>query len=204
MDICWCHIPTDICWCHTTYLQRMGKKIKITYSSVHCNTRTTGNGFFAHNSSLLPTTIQPKALFVDLFPSLYFTYLFYYQFPFVLRPFHHRFLRSDLELLSHTVGCAAQPYQSAVLSLSVIKGSFIPFTELEDERLSWWWIFLSWSRVTEIPHNGGNGDLNFDFSRVDLKLQFQTENPWFYHMQYIPLPRFLQRPKTYPGQAVVL
>lgn len=81
------------------------------------NTPNTGNSFFAHNSSPLPTAIWPKVLLMDLFPSLYFTYLFCYCFPFVLRLLHNCFRSSDLELLSHMVSCAAQPYQSAVLSL---------------------------------------------------------------------------------------
>lgn len=50
----------------------------------------------------------------------------------------------------HVIGCAAQLYQSAVLSLSILKGSFTPLTGLEEKRFSWLWTSLlrSYSNAT--------------------------------------------------------
>lgn len=130
----------DLYWCHSNYTKN-GKKKPNNFSSVLCNTWTTENSFCAENANSLLTTLHIRHS-LQAFTPVWIHVPLWLLLSFVLCLFHHCFFHSSLEFFSHMSNCAAQLYQSAVLSLSILKCSFIPLTELEEKRFSYLWTSL--------------------------------------------------------------
>lgn len=124
----------DLYWCHSNHTKN-GKKKPNNFCFVLGNTWTTENSFYAENAKSLLTTLCIRRS-TGLHPSLSIMYLCGCCCPLSCVCFITVFFRSDLGLLSHMTGFAAQLYPSAVLSLSVLNGSFIRLTELEEKRFS--------------------------------------------------------------------
>lgn len=112
-------------------IQRTGIKTPTISPLSFCNPWITEKSFCAENANSLLTPLHTSHSLQTFTPACLSHVALWLLLSFVLYLFHCSFFHSDLEPFFHMIGCAAQLYQSAVLSLSILKGSFIPLTELE-------------------------------------------------------------------------